>query len=438
MATKSYTPGVDVKKLPHRPGVYFFKDKSKKVIYVGKALDLKKRVASYFYPSVKNQKTKKLVSQINQVDFLTASSEFEALLLEAKLIKEYLPKFNVSLKDNKRYLYIAISKEKYPAVFLTRRPEMEEKLLDWFGPFPSAYAARQVLKTVRKIFPFRSPCKMPPRGCLYLHINLCPAMCQVPTANYKKTISRIRNLLNGQTKLLLKQMEKTMSVKARQQQYEEALYLKQEILALKHVTFRQAQGFTHQQERVKGLFMLRKLLVKYQGFDPIVLNKIEGFDISNLGKNLIVGSMVAFVNGSKENGLYRRFKINFIDRKSLIDQNDTESIRQVICRRLNHPEWLYPQLIVVDGGRGQVSAAFSALKEKDLTGQINLIGIAKEEEKLVIPQINQGKIDGFKTLKLAANSPALKLIQQIRDESHRFAQNYYKLLHRKISLNLGS
>jgi len=180
---------------------------------------------------------------------------------------------------------------------------------------------------------------------------------------------------------------------------------------------------TKQAINVSGaLLQIRKILGRYQGPEPFLLNKIEGFDVSNLGKNIVVGSMVAFIDGEAEKRLYRKFKI----RQTY--QNDPAGIREIISRRLAHPEWLYPQLILVDGGKTQVLAAFNALKKKNLENQIAILGLAKKEEIIVIPQIAKNKITGWKLLKLFPRHPALQLLEQIRNESHRFAQRYYKTL----------
>jgi len=427
--------------LPNKPGVYIYKDKNKNVIYIGKALSLKKRVASYFYKGVKDRKTLQLVSQIDDLDYIVVMSEFEALLLEAKLIKQYQPKFNIDLKDNKRYLYIAISKEKFPRVFIVRRPEIEEGLLDWYGPFPSARDTREVLKIIRNIFPFRSCKTLPSSPCLYSHIHLCPAPCVNNSNEYKKTITKIRKLLSGQTNKIIKELKKEMILNSQKENFEKAQEIKLQIIALENIT----QGWKNIPEGLLSIekihSRLKKFIIRYSTIDPITITKIEGYDVSNLGKKIIVGSMIAFTKGIPDKSNYRKFKINYDfnlknKRKNLENQSDTDAMYQIVRRRLNHPEWIYPQLILLDGGKGQISSAFKALKEKNLHDQIPILGLSKKRETIIIPQIENGEIKKWKSVNLSKNSQILKLLQRIRDESHRFAQNYYKTLHKKSTLGI--
>lgn len=415
---------------PKKPGVYFFKDSAGQIIYIGKALSLSVRLKSYTQKNL-DIKTKSLVKQIKDLDFLVVKSEFEALVLEAKLIKEHRPKYNIRLKDDKRYLYIAISQSPF-RVFASRQPSesegkpgQEDKLLDWFGPFPSSGEVRQVLRAIRRIFPYCS-CKTKPRkNCLYAHIGLCPGPDNLASPDYKKDINKIRQILSGKTNLLINKLKKQMSTSAKKLEFEKAQNFKNQLLALQSLT----TGWQHVPKQYlntkKTLLRLRKLLVRYQKIDPTTLRKIEGYDVSNLGKDIVVGSMVAFVDGNPETGLYRQFKIR--SQKGI--QNDPEGIRIIVDRRLNHPEWIYPQLILVDGGKTQIGAAFEALKKYQLNGKICLLGLTKEKETIVVPQIKRQKIIGFEKLNYAKSNQVLQLLQQIRDESHRFAQKYYKKLH---------
>lgn len=456
-----------IKTLPKKPGVYLFKDQKGRIIYIGKALSLKDRIKSYFRQLLADEKTRLLVSQIAGFDYQIVPSEFEALLLEAKLIKEYKPKYNSQLKDDKRHLYIGITKSP-PRIFPFRRPELEKDLLDWFGPFPSARSVRQVLRILRRIFPYCS-CRPPPkRQCLYFHINLCPGFENLSTKEYQADIQKIRRTLNGKTTFIIRNLEKKMNQAAKKLFFEKAQKYKQQVAYLKHVTQGWRPISEFEDTAPMALLKLRRLLVKYQGLSPTTLNKIEGYDVSNLGKDIIVGAMVAFVNGQPEKGLYRKFKIRLGSRpkhprNGKLEQNnktnpnyrtevklpwsrwenrqdkmttassDPASIEQIIFRRLNHPEWLYPQLILVDGGKPQVSAALEAIKEKDLAGQICILGLAKRKETIVVPKIKNQQIIGWKLLNYSPQNPALKLLQQIRDEAHRFAQKYYQHLHLKKS-----
>jgi excinuclease ABC subunit C len=425
------------KPFPAKPGVYYFKDKTGKIIYIGKAISLKHRVASYFNKNDHSPKTRQMVSEIKSAKYIVANSEFEALLLEAKLVKEHRPKYNVMLKDDKRYLYIALSKETAPRIFLIRKPETESGLLDWYGPFPSAGNARQVLRTIRPIFPYRTRCKiMEGKPCIDFQIGLCPGTCFKNVPEYHNTIHNIRQILSGKTKILIRNLEKKMQHASDELNFEEAQKMKKQLISLVNVT----QGWrTIPEDKIEGMQALekiRKILVKFQGLDPIMIKRIEGYDVSNLGRDIIVSSMVVFIDGQADKAEYRKFKITFkskgvAGRKNLEEQNDPEGIKQTIIRRLSHPDWLYPQLILVDGGKPQVSAAFQALKTKRLAGQTALLGLAKKEDTIVLPVFNGDIIKSWKMIKMPRNSDELKLLQQIRDEAHRFAQNYYKLLHQK-------
>lgn len=419
-----------LKTLPKKPGVYLFKNKAGKIIYIGKALVLKNRVLSYFRQKHKDPKTLELVSNIAQLELVEVASEFEALILEARLIKQHEPKYNIIQKDSKSYLYIVIGKEEPNRVFTARWTELSElKLLDWFGPFPTSGDAKRILRIVRRIFPFRSCKRLPKSPCLYYQLNLCPGVC-LQTNDYKNTIKKIRKLLSGKTNALsslIKSFEKEMKSAAKALDFEKAQTLKNQADSLRRLTEGWRRVPQERKDFAQTESKLRKLLVKYQGLDPIIINKIEGYDVSNLGNEIIVGSMVAFVEGEKDPALYRRFNLKYNQTR----QDDPQGISHILKRRLNHPEWIYPQLILVDGGKTQVSAAFKALKEKNLVGKISLLGIAKQEEEIVVPKIDGKEITGYKTLRLSRRHPELQLLQAVRDESHRFAQKYYRHLYSK-------
>jgi len=215
-----------ISRLPKKPGVYFFKNKNKQVLYIGKALSLRHRVASYFQNGPKDNKTQKLVSQITSLDFIQVNSEFEALILEAKLIKQYQPKYNIQLKDNKKYLYIAISKDSPPRLYIVRRPEITNDIHRWYGPFSSHAATRQILKTVRRIFPFRSCRVLPPSPCLYYHLGLCPAPCINNINKDQQNIEQIKKILSGNTNKLIKDLKQKMDHFSQDLQFEKDLNAK--------------------------------------------------------------------------------------------------------------------------------------------------------------------------------------------------------------------
>ncbi len=416
-----------LKKLPKKPGVYIFRNSSGHIIYIGKALVLKNRVSSYFHGK-HDAKTTELVVNIADLEWVVVNSEFEALLLEARLIKQHEPKYNIIQKDSKSYLYIVIGKDFPNRIFTARWMELNQELLDWYGPFPSSGDAKRILRTLRRIFPFRTCKNLPKSPCLYHHLHLCPGVC-VSATDYEKIIKRLRQVLSGKIGSLIKDLEKEMKSDAKGLDFEKAQMLKNQIDSLKNLTEGWRTAPLEKRENSKTIFELRKILVKYQGMDPITINKIEGYDVSNLGTDIIVGSMVAFVEGEPDSSLYRKFNLKY----NQLSQDDPEGIKNIVRRRLNHPEWIYPQLMLIDGGKTQVGAAFSALKEKGLLGQISLLGLTKEDETIVIPRIEKEKISGWRHLHLSRRSPELQILQAVRDEAHRFAQRYYQNLHTKTN-----
>ncbi len=415
-----------LKSLPKKPGVYLFRDKNRQIIYIGKALVLKNRVSSYFQQKHHDPKTQELVENIAEVEYVVVNSEFEALLLEARLIKQHEPKYNLAQKDSKSYLYIVISKEFPNRVFTARWTELNQPLSAWYGPFPSSADAKQILSTLRRIFPFRSCKTLPKSPCLYRHLGLCPGVC-LSVEGYAVSIRRLNLILSGKTQNLIASLKKEMKSFAKATDFEKAQILKKQINALKSLTEGGWQSVPKEkQDRSRAILGLRQLLVKYQGSDPMVLNKIEGYDVANLGSEVIVGSQVVFIDGEPDSSLYRQFNLKF----NQLFQDDPLGIKNILQRRLKHPEWIYPQLILIDGGKTQVNAAFSALKEKGLLGQISLLGLTKENETIIVPRIEKERLVGWRQLHLSRRSPELQLLQAIRDEAHRFAQRYYQHRHR--------
>ena len=413
--------------LPKKPGVYFFKDKKKHILYIGKAINLKNRVKSYSRQNLLEPRIQKMINVTASLGYQETKNEIESLLLETRLIKEYRPKYNVRLKDDKRYLYVGLTKEKYPRVRLIRQPEIESGLLDWFGPFPSAQSLREILRLIRQIFPFCTCRSNRQKPCLYYHLKLCPGIGIVSAGEYQKSIQKVRLFLNGEIGSLVKLLTKQMKVAAKNLQFEEAQQFKRRLEMIQGLLGR-FKKTAEEEKNATQLEALRKLLVRWQGFDPVIINRLEAYDIANLGREVVAGAMIVFTKGEPEKSLYRQFKIEGV-------KDDTARLAQVIKRRLNHQEWVYPQLILVDGGKGQITAVFSSLKEKNLAGKIALLGLAKKKETIVIPKISRNHILSWKSFCYPANSPVLQLLQQARDESHRFAQRYYRKLHRKLTFD---
>lgn len=395
---------------------------------MGKAKDLKTRVSSYFAnPDLLIGKTKILVSQVKRIKITIVESELEALLLEAFYIKKYKPKYNILLKDGKSYILIRVTRDEYPKVLLARKNEDKKSL--YFGPYPSAGAVRLVLKTIRKIFPYQSVLNHPKRVCLYHHLGLCPCPPVFASVElkkeYRKNIRGIIRMLEGESQKIMKELEKERDSLSAAENYEGALAVQKKIKALSIITtpFRQAFEYDvnpnlrsdlRQQELDDLMDVLNKNLFKLKK-----LERIECYDISNIQGTNATGSMVVLTNGEIDKSQYRKFKIRK-DGKP----NDFAMMKEMLKRRFNHDEWVEPDLIVIDGGKGQVSSALDALAQKGRS--IPLIGLAKREETIVIPNFKSEK--NFTEVSLPKNSKGLQLIMRIRDEAHRFAITYHKKL----------
>lgn len=421
--------------LPNKTGIYFLKDKKGSPLYIGKAADLKNRIRSYFtLLSSLAPKTRRLIEETDKVDYFLVDSEFEALLLEAKLIKQYQPKYNVRLKDDKRFPSIGITtEEKYPRVYYTRkRKETKEENVLFFGPFPNPATVKRVLRLLRKIFPFRSCQRMPQKPCLYYYLKLCPGVCFHPPEllkGYRKSILQLIKLLKGEKKLLINQLKSKMKKEAGAKNFELAAKVKKKIEAIEYIT----------QPRVGFEFLLDFDPKRYQKekkeLEDLLkikkIKRIEGYDISNIGGKWATGSMVAFVDGSPAKSDYRHFKIRSTD-----SPDDPGMIKEIISRRLKHPKWQYPDLIVVDGGKGQLRVAIETLSRFKI--KIPVVALVKRKEEIIAPKGKSSpsaKIPSeskFKTIKLPKTSPALQLIQRVRDEAHRFAQSYHQKLRLKV------
>lgn len=410
----------DFKKLPTFPGVYLFKDKNGQVIYVGKAINLKHRVASYFQKNLQSAKTALLVENIVSIDFIEVASDIEALLLEARLIKKHQPFYNARLKDDKDYLYIIFTAEEFPKVTTGRKRDIG---LSWqyFGPFTTARAARDTLKLARRIFPFRTTCRTHSgKACLSYHLGLCPGVCigAISQVEYKKSLRKLANFLNGDTKVLLTKLKKDMAGFAKQMDFEAAGKTRDQIAAVEHTTrrYEEVDKYLDGPEALEGIYQQQLEDFAAQLSLEQLPRRIECYDISNIQGSNSVGSMVVLVNGKIDKNEYRRFKI-----KTVKGINDPASMAEVLTRRLRN-DWEHPSLIVVDGGKTQLNAAAAVLNNLDI--KIPLIGLAKRNEEIY-------QIGSKDPLRLPKNSPALLLLQRIRDEAHRFAITYHRKLRAK-------
>jgi len=424
--------------LPENAGIYVF-FKNNYPIYIGKSINLKRRVSSYFDMNLE-PKTAHMISEAEELSFIQVGSELEALLLEARLIHIYLPKYNIEAKDDKHALYIQITKERYPRIITARRIAESQKNIAFYGPFPSSGNIHIVLRMLRRIFPY-SDHKLGKRGCLYSHIGLCnPCPNIIEMTNnkfqmtnekrrYLKNIKNIKSILDGKIFAVRSELAKEMEKASTQQDFEKAAEIRDQINKLEYITRPQMPTEFYIQNpnlveeiRDRELRDLQEIL-KSQIPNLKSIYRIECFDVAHLAGTSPTASMITFIKGEPDKNFYRHFRI-----KQLKSQDDYASMKEVIDRRKTHLEdWGRPNLIIVDGGKGQVSVFLRELEGE----KIPIVGLAKKFETLVIP-MKQGSTIILKEL-LLPKGAGLNLIQRIRDEAHRFARTYH---HKLISASL--
>lgn len=513
----------DLSKIPPNPGCYFFKNSSGKIIYIGKAKNLRKRVKSYFQKNDHDTKTSILITHIYDIDFLVTDTEVEALILENNLIKKHKPKYNIDLKDSKKYAYIKIIDEEFPRLVTARKIDENEKGI-YFGPFTSGTNRDHILYLMKRIFRLRTCKKLPKRTCLRHHIGLCDAPCVnlISKEDYDENIKAIKLVLSGKIGKLIRSLKKQMKNDSKEKNYEKALIIRDQITALHDLLERQkmqrekkynediinfkvkddmvylmlfnvSQGtilnkqeftfdytldffeefllqyysnndipkvlilpedisdslkkYLHKMRGWKMIFDVPKIGEKKQLLELILKNidltfftdlkqleelkshlnlakppfVIECFDVSHLGGTNLVASMIQFRNAVPDKTNYRRFKV-----KSFEGNDDTRAMKEVVFRRyykLKKESLKFPDLIVIDGGKGQLSSALGALRELEV--KIPIISLAKRDEEIFVP----GNPD---PIKLSKKNEGLKLLQKIRDEAHRFANSYNRLLRVKM------
>ena len=401
-----------IKNLPSKSGVYIFKDKEGKVLYIGKAKDLRKRVSSYFTRPL-DSKTQALISKTEDIDYIITSSSACAQLLEASLIKEKFPPYNISLKDDKSFPFICITDEDFPRLYICRRKKIKkgDKSL-YLGPYTNAKLLRQALKVLRKIFGFRSCKTLPKKSCLYGRISLCPAPCEgkIDSSQYKKIINKIILFLHSKYHQLLEKLTEEMQKLAEEKRFEEAAYIRDQIRAISLLINPNQEPKEYDElDALRSLLNLKKM--------PL---RIEAFDISNIGGKESCGAMVSFYRGKPDKSNYRRFRI-----KTVNNIDDYAMLREVIYRRykrLIEEKKELPDLIIVDGGKAHLNTAKKEIKKLNL--EIPIIAIAKEEEKLYT-------LDRLQPISYRKKDPAFNLILRIRDEAHRFAHAYHEILRKK-------
>ncbi len=411
---------IDRSKLPHKPGVYIYHGAAGKILYVGKALDLYHRVASYFSNlSSHSAKTLDLVRNISQVETIVVESELEALILEANLIKKYLPPYNVRLTDDKDYLYIKITDEDFPRIITARKKDLDNSL-KFFGPFPSAGTVKSTLRSFRRVFPW---CNNPlgKRSCFFYHLNLCPGPCagEITKDEYRKITKRFIKFMEGQKTELIDELNIEMNQAAKNLQFELAGKIKKILEGIIYLTqpnstkrYLENPNFL-EDARVRALEQLTKDLKLSE-----LPERVECFDISNIQGNFAVASMVVLTNGEIDKSQYRKFKMSTTGKP-----NDFAMHQETILRRMKHSEWKTPNVLLIDGGKGQVSSVYAQIKAtgSDEFKKVPIFGIAKRMEWLYTP-------DG-QEIRLPKSHPGLRLLIKLRDESHRFAITFYRQLH---------
>lgn len=394
---------------PDSPGVYMFKDARGRILYIGKAKSLKKRLGTYLGRDL-SAKTVALMSNVSDVEYKLTSTESLSLLLEANLIHKYKPKYNVSLRDDKSFPMVKITNEEFPAVCVTRKKGQDSAR--YFGPYTNAGLLRQALKIIRRHFPYRSCKELPAQECIYYRIGLSPAPCagKINKKEYRKTINNISLILEGKTESLIKKLTREMNQKAKKMQFEEAAKIRDQINALGSLG--QAHTSLSRQEELEEL-------EKIIGLSKLP-QRIEAFDISDIYGKEAVGAMVSFYKGLPDKDNYRRFRIKTVN---AID--DYKMMGEVVYRRylrLLEEKLPLPDLILIDGGKGHLMSADRELKRIGL--KIPLASIAKQEENIYT-------LGRSLAIKLSPNNPALNLIRRVRDEAHRFAVSYHHILRRK-------
>lgn len=428
-------PALKVRSFPQVPGVYLMKDDTGQVIYVGKAKNLRSRASSYFHKAAAiEMRTANWVGEIADVDYLECESEVDALLVEARLVKDIQPRHNKDLKDDKTFPYLQITTgEDFPRVEITRKPRPTGVKL--YGPFPSAGSVRGALQVLQRIFKFRT-CELDIeagdqrwrwfRPCLLASIKQCSAPCnmRITREEYRKDIRRLQMFLEGNKQKLLSKMQEEMTEYSKSLNFEQAARIRDEIQMLESLD-RRGELDTHAQPEVfyvdprRGLTGLRKVLGLKE-----TPRTIEGVDIAHLGGNQTVASLVQFIDGLPFKPGYRRYKI-----ESVAGVDDFRSIHEVVARRFRRKSdegEMFPDILLIDGGKGQLSAAVAAFETQGITPP-TLLSLAKREEEIYLP----GKSE---PLKLSRHSFGLRLLQYVRDEAHRFAQHYHHILRGKAQL----
>lgn len=435
-ATAYEKAALAVRKFPTGPGVYLMKNEAGVVIYVGKATNLRSRAGSYFLKAaLADGRTAEWVLQIADADFIECESEVDALLVESRMIKDIQPVHNKIQKDDKSFPYLQITTyEDFPRVEITREPSSSGVKL--YGPFASAHSLRGALQVLQRIFKFRTcPLDIEAhderwrwfRPCLLANIKQCTAPCnlRISKEEYRKDIRRLQMFLEGNKHRLIDQLREEMLAASQQLEFEKAAKLRDEIEMLESLD-RRGELDSHAQPEVfhidpkRGLLGLKKVLKLSK-----VPRSIEGVDIAHLGGKETVASLVQFIDGLPFKPGYRRFKIQDVQ-----GVDDFRSIHEVVCRRfqrLHDEQERFPDILLIDGGKGQLSSAVAAFENLGIEPP-TLISLAKKNEELFRPGDSE-------PIRLSRHSFSLRLLQYVRDEAHRFAQHYHHILRDKTQFD---
>ncbi|MBN2483599.1 MAG: GIY-YIG nuclease family protein [Candidatus Omnitrophica bacterium] len=389
-----------ITQLPDKCGVYVMRSAQGEVLYIGKANSIRSRVRNHF-SKTSPLKSAVFTEKVDDLEYILCDTPEQALLIEAALIKEKKPKYNVALRDDKTYPYVGITQEEYPRMYVVR-PQKKNKLV-LLGPFTNVTLLHSVLKLIRKVFPYRSCRTMPKKPCLYYHLGLCLAPCcrTVSVSEYEEIIDSVTKILSGCKRELLVKLKARMENSVAGMRFEEAARIRDTLAAVEKL-------YSGKDSR-NGLLMLKEMLNL-----KVVPAHIDAIDISNISGAVATGSVVVFKNGLPDKSNYRRYKIKTID---AID--DYGMVKEVVLRRyrrLRDEQASLPDLIVIDGGQGHVNAAVGVLTRLGL--DVPLIGIAKKKEEIWL-------VRHRRPLSISRDNPGLFLIQRIRDEAHRFARKYH-------------
>jgi excinuclease ABC subunit C len=399
--------------------VYLFKDSTGRILYVGKAKSLKNRVSSYFQPPVRlGLKTARLVENIRSIDYIEVRSETEALLLESRLIKKFQPQYNIISKDDKSPYYIHITLEEFPRPVINHNSDRAIA-----GPFLNSQIPKRILRQFRRISPFCIANRSVKRVCFYSHLGLCDPcpgrpFSPIEKKSYLANISRLRRLLHGQFSSVRIQLTRDMKASSNTLNFESAARLRDQLAALDQLLSSPVPPEEYlinpnltQDLRDQAVSALEQAL----SLSP--LHRIEMYDMAHLSGTSSTGAMTVAIDGELNSGNYRHFSIKFAPGNS-----DVDMMREVLSRRLSHPDWPVPDLIVLDGGKSQLSII------RDIPFPCPVIALSKKEEILTLPSV-----DGYREIKLNRTDSGLQLLQRLRDEAHRFSRRLHHRQRAKIN-----